>query len=59
MEESKLGKSVDLAIDLAFNECKIKIYESFITALDQIQSDLQKAREDNSFTVEDILRREG
>ena len=58
-QESKIGKAVELAIDQAFNECKIKIYESYIKALDQIQSDLQAAREDNSFTVEEILKREG
>ena len=68
-KKNNQGELIELAIDQAFAECKVKVYEAYITALDSIQAELKNLQYENEryhkttsearWEASDMIRREG
>jgi len=61
MQKKNQGGLIELAIDQAFAECKVKVYEAYITALDSIQAELKNLQYEREgyWEASDMIRREG
>ena len=58
-KETSSAKLFSTAVEMIMLDAHEKILQAYIASLDKMQEELRVTREDNSFTVEDILKREG